>query len=47
MRASDEFNRLVARAGLVVEGLGVVSAALDDSLGTQIERYRQALADIG
>ena len=47
MRASDEFNRLTARAGLVVEGLGVVSAALGNSLGTQIERYRQALADIG
>src|ERR671937_3244143 len=27
IRATDEFNDLVARAGLVVEGLGIVSAA--------------------
>jgi hypothetical protein len=46
IRASDEFNRLLARAGTVVEGLGVVSAALGGSLGTQVERYRQAIADI-
>jgi hypothetical protein len=46
IRASDEFNRLVARAGLIVEGLGVVSAALGDSLGPQIERYREALGEL-
>jgi hypothetical protein len=47
VRASDEFNRLIARAGLVVEGLGVVSAALGTSLGPQVELYRQAVAEIG
>jgi hypothetical protein len=47
VRASDEFNRLVARAGLIVEGLGVVSAALGDSLGPQIERFQQAIAELG
>jgi hypothetical protein len=47
IRASEEFNRLVSRAGLVVEGLGVVSAALGESLGPQIERYRQALGELG
>ena len=47
IRASDEFNRLVARAGLIVEGLGIVSAALGDSLGPQVERYRQALGELG
>jgi hypothetical protein len=46
IRASDEFNRLVARAGVVVEGLGVVSAALGDSLGPQIERYREAVGEL-
>jgi len=46
IRASDEFNRLVARAGLIVEGLGIVSAALGDSLGPQIERYREALGEL-
>jgi hypothetical protein len=43
IRATDEFNDLVARAGLVVEGLGIVSAALGDSLGAQVQRYRQAV----
>jgi hypothetical protein len=46
IRASDEFNRLVARAGLIVEGLGVVSAALGDSLGPQVELYRQATDEL-
>ncbi len=46
IRASDEFNRLVARAGLVVEGLGIVSAALGGSLGPQVERYRQAVGEL-
>jgi hypothetical protein len=47
IRASDEFNDLVSRAGLVVERLGVVSAALGDSLGPQVERYRQAIGELG
>src|SRR5688572_3997716 len=46
LRASDEFNRLITRAGLVVEGLGVVSAALGDSLGPQVEQYRQAVGEL-
>jgi hypothetical protein len=46
IRASEEFNRFVERGGLVVQSLGIVSAALGGSLGTQIERYRQAIADI-
>jgi hypothetical protein len=46
MRASDEFNRLVARTGLVVEGLGVVSAALGDSLGPQIQLLREQVGEL-
>jgi hypothetical protein len=46
IRASDEFNRITARAGLLVEGLGVVSAALGDSLGPQIELFRQATDEL-
>jgi hypothetical protein len=46
IRASDEFNDLVARAGVVVEGLGIVSAALGDSLGPQIERFQRALGEV-
>jgi hypothetical protein len=47
IRASDEFNRLVARAETVVERLGIVSAALGDSLGPQIQRYREAQGELG
>jgi hypothetical protein len=46
IRASDEFNDLVSRAGLIIEGLGVVSAALEDSLGPQVQRYRQAVEEL-
>lgn len=46
LRASDEFNRLVARAGLVVEGLGVVSAALGESLGAQVQLYREQVGEL-
>ena len=46
IRATDEFNDLVARAGVVVEGLGIVSAALGDSLGVQVQRYRQAVEEL-
>ena len=47
IRADDEFNRLLARAGLVVEGLGIVSAALGASLGPQVELYREAVDELG
>jgi hypothetical protein len=46
IRASDEFNRLIARAGLVVGGLGVVSAALGDSLGPQMQLFREQTAEL-
>jgi hypothetical protein len=37
----------MARAGLVVEGLGIVSAALGASLGPQVELYREAVDELG
>jgi hypothetical protein len=46
IRASDDFNRLIARAGLFVENLGIVSAALGDSLGPQLARYQEALGEL-
>jgi hypothetical protein len=46
IRASDEFDRLVTRASLVVENFGVVSAALGDSLGPQLEIYQQAVGEL-
>ena len=42
----EEFLRIIARAGLVVEGLGVVRAALGDGLAQQIGIYQQAVAEI-
>ena len=42
----EEFLRLTTRAGLIVERLGVVRAALGDGLGQQIGRYQQAVAEL-
>jgi hypothetical protein len=41
----DEFLRLTTRAGMVVEGLGVVRAALDEGLQQQIELFQQAAGE--
>jgi hypothetical protein len=42
----EEFLRITARAGLVVEGLGVVRASLGEGLGKQIGIYQQAVAEV-
>src|SRR3954454_24771566 len=42
----EEFLRLQARGGLLVERLGVVRAALGDGLQQQIGRFQQAIADV-
>ncbi len=47
IRASDEWFRLLYRAGLVVDGLGVVGATLGDRLGQEIGRYQEQLRDLG
>jgi hypothetical protein len=46
IRASDEFNRLLARATMIVDSVGVVSAALGSSLGPQVELIRQAAEEL-
>jgi hypothetical protein len=46
LRVDDEFVRLSARAGLIVEGVGVIGAALGDGLQASIETYQQAIADL-
>ena len=43
----EEFLRLTATAGLVVERVGVVRAALGDGLQQQIEIYQQAIGAVG
>ena len=42
----EEFLRLTTRAGLIVERLGVVRAALGDGLGQQIGIYQEAVAEL-
>jgi hypothetical protein len=42
----EEFLRLTARAGLVVERVGVVRAALGDGLERQIGIFQQAIGDV-
>jgi hypothetical protein len=45
-RRSDEFARHVARANLVVEGLGVVNAVSGEALGEGLGTYQQQLSDL-
>jgi hypothetical protein len=42
----EEFLRLTTRAGLIVEGLGVVRAALGDDLQRQIGLFQQAIGEL-
>jgi hypothetical protein len=42
----EEFLRRTTRAGLIVEGLGVVRAVLGDGLEQQIQMYQQAVEEL-
>jgi hypothetical protein len=42
----DEFVRLSTRASLIVEGVGVIGAALGDGLEEAIGTYQQAISDL-
>jgi hypothetical protein len=46
LRVDDEFVRLSTRASLVVEGVGVIGAALGDGLQDAIGTYQQAISDL-
>lgn len=46
LRATEEFQRLNARAGLIVERLGIVDVALGDGLGEVVNQYRQAVSEL-
>ena len=46
LRVDDEFVRLTTRAGLVVEGVGVIGVALGDGLEAAIGTYQQAISDL-
>jgi hypothetical protein len=42
----DEFVRLSTRADLIVEGLGVIGAALGDGLEQAITTYQEAISEL-
>jgi hypothetical protein len=46
LRASDEFQRLNTRAGLIVERLGVVDAAVDEGIGELVSLYQEATSEL-
>jgi hypothetical protein len=46
LRSSDDFRRLIARAGTIVEELGVLDAFGGDVLGQQLGHFQQAAADL-
>jgi hypothetical protein len=46
LRAEDEFERLVTRAALVVQNVGVIDAALGDGLQDAIGVYQTAVSDL-
>ena len=46
-RASEDFQRLHTRAGMIVERLGIVNAFLGDGLGEAIGHYQAAATEFG
>lgn len=46
LRVDDEFVRMSTRAGLIVEGVGVVGAALGEGLEEAITTYQQAISEL-
>jgi hypothetical protein len=46
LRVDEEFQRLIARAGLIVERLGVVDAVVGDGVAGALSRYQQAVGEL-
>jgi hypothetical protein len=46
LRAEEEFERIITRATLVVQNVGVVDAALGDGLQAAIAVYQSAVSDL-
>ncbi len=47
LRASDDYARLITRAGMVVEGVGSVGAFVGDGLADAVGRYSAAATEFG
>ena len=46
LRVDDEFNRMSTRAAQIIDGLGVVGAALGDGLPQAISTYQEATSEL-
>jgi hypothetical protein len=46
VRAREDFQRINARAALVVDDFGVVDAVLGEAIGAQLEVYREAVGEL-
>jgi hypothetical protein len=46
LRVSDDFGRLITRAGLIVESLGVVGADVGDRIATQMAVFQEAVEEL-
>jgi hypothetical protein len=47
LRATEEYARLITRAGMVVERVGAVGAFLGDGLPEAVGRYQAAASELG
>ena len=47
MMASEEFQRLHVRAGMIVEDLGIIEAFTDDAVLQQLGYFGDAAAEFG
>jgi hypothetical protein len=47
LQDEDAYRTLITRAGMIVEGLGVVDAFLGDGLADAVGRYQSAAAEFG
>jgi hypothetical protein len=46
LRAEDDFERIITRAGLVVQNVGVVDASVGDGVQDAISVYQAAVNDL-
>ena len=47
MMASEEFQRLHVRAGMIVDDLGIIEAWVDDAVLTQLTYFSDAAGELG
>jgi hypothetical protein len=47
LRGDADFRRLVTRASLIIQSLGLVDAVLGDELGREIGVYQEAAQEMG